>query len=197
MATNSIYQLRVLFVDDDASDGFQIGLHYNATQNTILDTQAEDLIQAFRDDCEETLVDCIPTNTVLRAYSVVGITNPTEFADEATGDIGGDLAGTVLPYQISPLINWKTGLRGRSYRGRTFLPAATEEVQAAGVWSGGYLTVLQAFIDSALDVGNGIDTAIYDLVIWSPTLSIATKVVQGVPNAIAATQRRRKPGVGS
>jgi hypothetical protein len=47
---------------------------------------------------------------------------PAEVADYAIGTAGSAVSGTGLPRELCRILSFRTGLAGRSYRGRVFLP---------------------------------------------------------------------------
>lgn len=118
-------------------------------------------------------------------------------ATSASGDFptGGGAkwtgAGTGDPIPASSsLIKLTTLARGRSFRGRVYLPATGEGDQANGAISGaaGITTAWQAF-QTAI---NADGTTPMSLVIASYKLAIANDVVSLTCEAGAATQRRRQ-----
>lgn len=84
----------------------------------------------------------------------------------AAGTVGGDLSHI----RTSPIVNKLTGLRGRSYRGRNYLPPLVEASVASGIISGGALADLQAFFDDLIDLSDGLGNE-WKATVYSPTLS--------------------------
>jgi len=92
--------------------------------------------QAWLPNCNTavTLID-------ITYYVLFGGAPPLIFAHAAAGA----LATTSLPSEVACVVTHRTGTRGRSYRGRTFLPApVTSHVSAGGVLIAGDITTTLA-----------------------------------------------------
>lgn len=196
MAVNSIYELTVRYVNNEASTEFDNVLHYRAGGVTVFDTQAEDLIEAFRAFAEAELLAAISNQVLIRQYRVIGVTDPTEFAESSVLDLQGSQVGDVLPYQAAQTLIKRTGLRGRSFMGRMQLPPASESAQSDSRWTAGQLALMQAVGDSIIQVGGGVLTAVYALQVYSRTLLVGTPVTSVSVQGIVGGQQSRKPGRG-
>lgn len=119
--------------------------------------------------------------------------------------LAGNVVGEALPPQNAGVITWRTALAGRSYRGRTYVPAIAEGQQTDGTLSTTWQTNAAAFV-SAL-VGAFITNAAtnnFRLVVISrvnggvarPT-PIGTNVVNGSPRPYVYNQDRRTIGRGA
>jgi hypothetical protein len=127
---------------------------------------------------------------------VRGVTNPIVGYDHTVSGVG-DVAGEFLPLQNAVLVNWRTAKFGRSFRGKTYIPAIGE----ASVANGAVLSAFSTLIDTwatVLETLAGTDpvTASFRHVVYSRELLEANDVTSWVMSPYAATQRRRKPGVG-
>jgi hypothetical protein len=60
-----------------------------------------------------------------------GSSSTQTFITTADGNIGGHNTGTSLPYAVAMVLAWQTGLRGRSKRGRSFIPGVTTDMMLA------------------------------------------------------------------
>lgn len=191
MAAGDVYRLVCQWRVAGTANLIVNGFTYRAQSGTILQTQEEDLVAAFKATVETEYNDIVHSTLTLEKYSVIpkpgGAVTYEEIAS-ATGQQVGDC----LPYQTSALISWKTGIPGRSNRGRTYLPPANEGSQAGGVLVAAYVTAIEEFADAALQVGDGITTDIYDLGVWSERLSQFRPVTSYVINPVMATQRGRR-----
>lgn len=114
---------------------------------------------------------------------------------------GDGTAGEGLPPQCAGLFSWRTNLRGRSYRGRTYWPFMLEADQNAGTWVSSVLTPAAAIVTNLLAVygPTGTDPDWQFCVISRqhngvvrPTPAF-TNVVSGAFRTEVATQRRRVP----
>jgi hypothetical protein len=128
------------------------------------------------------------------------VENEVALVDEATGDItgyesvaspgsgSGTLSGQPLPFATQGFMNWRTGIivAGRRLAGRTFIPAATENLNDAGVPNGDYIEVL-ATAAAAL-----IDDADSALLVYSPTHHTGGLVSSGNVGRVWGVLRSRR-----
>jgi hypothetical protein len=100
----------------------------------------------------------------------------------------GGTDGTVVP-QVAHILKLTTAKRGRSYRGRLFLPMTSENVIAAGVLQSSVVTSVHAawvtFLTAVAADG-------YTLVVASYVHSTAELVTSHTVESALATQRRRQ-----
>lgn len=85
-------------------------------------TQAE-LVDAWRDSLETPYTGRRPDGFVLFRLVVVDVWPGLQLDYVHTYPFGGyspDSTGDSVPIQCGPVISWRTGLAGRSYRGRTY-----------------------------------------------------------------------------
>lgn len=103
----------------------------------------------------------------------------------------GSQSQVSLPHQCSAVITWRTGVRGRSNRGRSFLPAGTATQLLSGdtsKWAGGFVAVLAGWRDALL---GALSSADYELLVASYKLASSRPVIAGVVRPDIFTQRRR------
>ena len=113
----------------------------------------------------------------------------------------GTASGSPLSNAMALVASWRTGLAGRSFRGRTYVPGVTSVQLAAGsdnLVSTGTTTALVGVMNALV---SQLATAGYELVITSFRNAGAprTTAVSTVPNAIIVNQkldnqRRRMKG---
>lgn len=111
----------------------------------------------------------------------------------------GTLPGLSVPLNVAMVLSHSTGNRGRSYRGRTYLPGLSEADLGTRDWVGSALTdTLAAWTNFILEVE--LNTA-FDFVIASRvqggvelTQGIMTPVTNTVAKSEAGTRRKRLPG---
>jgi len=208
MALGDIYRLAMRWQHVTSGDDVVNVWHFQQNSLLILDTPAEDLLQAF-------------TEEVITLYS--GLTSPLYLLDlitvrQITGgieifEIGASTLGergttaTGLPGQVACVVSWRTGLAGRRRRGRTYMPPAAEEDLNAGRWIAGYVAGVTNF-------GNGMVTGMATATIghaswlfgvWSvpqtvpppdpPTLF--TPITSFIIDPVPGTMRSRRVGSGS
>lgn len=106
--------------------------------------------------------------------------------------IAGTAAGDETAPGVSPLVSWRTPNIGRSYRGRTYLPAPAESVQDVN----GVLSVANAqrVADIMVDLMADLNDAftLTPVTVWSPTLNLDTLVTQVKVDRRLRSQRRRQ-----
>lgn len=199
MAVNSIYKL-ALEGRGPQDQELVNTLYYKALTGTVFDTQAEDLIQAFMNETAlpESFTNLFHSSCSFTGISVRGITDPTEGADDLFDTpIPGQNTGQCLPPFTSCVVTFTTGKIGRSYRGRNFIWPTSEANQDAGFLISGYIDAVSDYADDIRSIGDGIVAAVYQQVVWSPTLGVATPVTGATPRAALHVQRRRTSGVGA
>jgi|ERR1051326_1155131 hypothetical protein len=119
-----------------------------------------------------------------------------EFTSVAGGfPIHGTDSGGPLPWQTAAVVTWRTALRGKSFRGRTYLGGFTESFSDGRDVSS---TLISAIEDWRDDMLSGIDGSIGSLAVTSrqhnkePRLiGISTAITSGEVNPFWGTQRRR------
>lgn len=119
--------------------------------------------------------------------------------------IAGYLSADPLPPQTSAVLSHRTALKGRSYRGRTYLPPASEDFQAGGTWTGTAITAFSTVATQLLAVfGPSGSNTNWRFAVISRYLNgvlraapIATQVTSISVDTRVLSQRRRVLGVGS
>jgi hypothetical protein len=113
--------------------------------------------------------------------------------------VPGQITADMCPPQCATLVTWRTGLAGRSFRGRTFLPGLAEDRQANGTLVAAQLSEVADFVTQMLAVfgptgsdANWQFAVISRITAGAPrTPPIATAVTAGVVQTRTGTQRRR------
>jgi hypothetical protein len=126
-------------------------------------------------------IDITPLDGVSATYVYVPAT-PSHWAAGAT-------SGDNLP-QVAAIVKLQTALRGRSHRGRVFLPFVAEGKVANGVLASGNVTNVQSGWSSFVSSLSGGG---FTLVVASYTVGHKFDVTSVVAESLAATQRRRQP----
>ena len=117
--------------------------------------------------------------TLSRVTDISTATGPQAVRIPAT-TVVGQYAGTSAPNNVSLVTTLRTGLRGRSYRGRSYLFALP-----TGQLGGSSTTVVNTYALSVLAAYIGLQAA---LLIVGKTLAVPSKVLDGVA---------RNPGVAT
>ena len=126
-----------------------------------------------------TEVDVIPLDgTSLTSINATGA--PAKWSGAQTS---GD---TIL--QVAALIKLQTSIRGRSYRGRLFLPLVSELATANGTLGGSVQTAMTTAWQT-FQAATGADGI--NLAVASYKLAVATEVSVVSCESVVATQRRR------
>lgn len=191
MAVNDFYRLNCIWRQTGTENYAVNGFTYRATEPTIFDTQEQDLVEAFKLDVETLYNDIVHEDFQLVRYQVVPKPGGT-VAYEVGAAVSGQQTGERLPSQIAGLISWRTGVPGRSGRGRTYLPPINEGSQSDGYMSTTYFDAVTAFATAAKEIGNHISTAVYELAVWSEKQGVGRVVTSFRVEALLASQRGRR-----
>lgn len=123
----------------------------------------------------------------------------------------GALTGDALPGQNSMLVSVHTGVRGRRYRGRFYVPGVTEASQTGGRVIAPQLTALNALAAGIQSSFTGSGNVNWELAVYSPVSpppppvkvpklkpdTITTPATGLIADSVIVTQRRRRLGVGA
>lgn len=123
----------------------------------------------------------------------------------------GALTGDALPGQNSMLVSVHTGVKGRRYRGRFYVPGVTETSSTGGRIIGAQLTALNALAEGLQTQFTGSGNANWELAVYSPASppytpppppklkadTITTPATDLIADSVIVTQRRRRLGVGA
>lgn len=206
MAAGSIYRIAIIGSGGLGQELVNT-LYYRAVNDTIFDTQSEDLAQAWAASQTTLFAGTFASSNQLQRLEVRGVTDITEGFDYSyPSPVAGTRTGSdPLPPQSAGIITWTTGLVGRRYRGRSFLWYTVEGDQSQGTWDAGYLGAMAAYADNSLTIGDGITTSFYAQVVHSapkpaatpPWAGADTDVNSYIVRNLVYQQRRRRVGVGS
>lgn len=108
--------------------------------------------------------------------------------------VPGTVADTICDNTTSPLISWRSTHAGRSYRGRSYIPAPAEEQVTQDVPDSSTTSFMANIIADVLAVASALD--IPGAAIVSKHLGLATLITEGIARTIVGSQSRRKKGVG-
>jgi len=116
--------------------------------------------------------------------------------------MAGTSASPSLPNNCACVVTKRTALRGRSYRGRTYVPGLTEAVVTDNLITSTFLTGAQGYITGMSTFT--ISGRTYTLGVLSRYLNNAPRLTGSIDPVISATasstvasQRRRLPGRGA
>lgn len=195
LVTGHIWQLKVYC---QAADQLAVNVfHYQVTQqNGALKTDSD---FAARADfvLGGLYADLLSSQAEYRGCGVQRI-NPIPPTTEVYANVqaqAGAVAGDLLPRQASGLISKRTGIAGRKYRGRAYIPFPSEaHNEADGTPADAYLVALLALSD-VLEVPMVVGTAPNDTtlspILWHRLSSTYDLITSMTTNDKWATQRRR------
>lgn len=124
-----------------------------------------------------------------------GVTPTNVFATSVIGAAGTG-GGNPLPVALAYGITWQTGIRGRSKRGRSFIPGVDNSRVLDFKFSGLSGAAITALGNAAATFLTGLSTAVsggvaLELMVLSRKLGTVTVVSSGRPNPNLTIQRRR------
>lgn len=171
-------------------------------------------VNVFHFQTDDTTVRCQAAVDAIRdwysamqAYynnaSSVSIGDRVVAFDPANPHLPGAVAATVprvvagtggtgaLPAQVSLVASWRTGLSGKSFRGRTYLgPLISTPYDAGtGEYKPANITALQGFANTFVAAMNALTDTSY--LLYSPTIGGTQLINNCVVSAVPATQRGR------
>lgn len=118
-----------------------------------------------------------------------GASAAVAFATASAANWSGTHAGGDITPAVAAIVKEKTAKRGRSYRGRIFLPWLHESAMANGAVDGTELTNLQTAWSAWLTAMHG---GAVEPVVASYQLATAEPITDVVVEQLLATQRRRQ-----
>ena len=194
MPAGSIFRATCRFSNPSAPTEMVYTLHYEMTNSGGQPTEqleAQELAQELVSQTETLYLPFIPNSHTFVGVRVIGITNPQVQADWASGAVGADTDDAV-PLRSAVCVNWKTGVRGRSFDGGSNLMAPGEAQQDSGVILASYktdITPYLASIDSLLRPN--LDE--FSLGVYSRLLDVITPVTTFIVRDTFSTVKSRQP----
>jgi len=177
MALNDVQVMAVVFSVSGA-DGEIVNTHqYKLTQWSSSTTRIENLAELadfLQTQYEADLLPDLPTGVTLErieGYVLQG--GGVASVNLAVGTSGG-VAGDFIPVRDAMVVNKQTGLRGRSFRGRNFLPPLSESNQNGGIVIAGFVSIVEDFYAGIVEFDNGAGD-VFNMVVYSPTLTVDTE----------------------
>lgn len=154
-------------------------------------TGVEDLSVALTNNIKGPMWQHTSSNSIIDSWDVTpldggGLTS--HVLAPTTADFHGQqAAGDILP-QVCALVKHVTGTRGRSHRGRSYLPWMAEIIDSNGLIDPGNVATGQAAWSAFL---HAMQLEQWNPVVASYTLAEATDITAYVYERPSATQRRR------
>jgi hypothetical protein len=126
-----------------------------------------------------------------------GTSSTVSYTTASAGSAGGNASGSDMPEAIAQIIKWQTGTRGRSHRGRSYLPGVRSNLLNDPRTNALTPTAVANLATYGLDFLNDLAALGHpqSMAILSIKLGIATQVHYAVGNPNAGIQRRRYEAV--
>jgi hypothetical protein len=196
MSVGDIYRvtIRGLLGADDNENVF----HYQVSASTgPTSDEAASLANEWVNSAKASYLALLSVLYNMQEVKVRGVSDPTQGFDLSSTGNGGQ-AGEVSPAQNASLAILRTAKFGRSFRGKTYFPAQAETAFSSGsVVPGQVSNIATYFGDAATLVSGSPIVATFVLGVYSKTLLQFNVFTGHTVSPFAATQRRRRPGVGS
>ena len=198
MALNDQWQVNWEFIcpgmPDPGITGFQLEMVSNPNPQPEI-SEGPLLCIAIQTVAEALFQALVPTTGTVLQLRVRNLSQVQFGGDLAIGLVGTRaLAGAaILPPQNSAVASFRTGLIGRSYRGRGYMPPVGE-VDWEGVtgWSAAYIQDIVDYFDAVRSFTEVASGGTYNHVVWSATLNTASTVNDILVDPLAGSQDRRK-----
>lgn len=173
MAVNDIYEIAVIYSNPNADGEMANVFHYRQTAYDTLSSDLDMLIDCmtfFQDDLEANYLPTLNSDFTLLRLDGFIVNKPLIGTSTFSSTAGGS-SDEYLPLRSAPVATKTTGVRGRSFRGRSFLMPVAELDQNGGGFTGPAKAALQAIIDGWLQFENVTTTNIWKMTVFSATLS--------------------------
>lgn len=192
MAVGDTYRLRVVLRRSFVHPACINSFYFKQGDILIADTPGEDLVQAWQNDAETAYRNCFTNFIAITQYQVAKAPLfETEYTVDFSG-IAGNLTGDPLPPRTSYTLSWRTAVLTRRGRGRVYLPPASEADNSSAAPTSGYRTTVSNFGDILVaGIGDGVTTAPWTLMTWSPADQVAREVLSHFSVGGWASQRDR------
>ena len=197
MASGDIYRMALIGIGPQGQE--LVNVHHYRQVAAGGGDLGDQLARAWIEDAAPLWATCVSANVSMTEIQIRNVTQPQFGVDWSTDlPVAGTQAGETLPPNTTFVISWRTGLIGRSRRGRTFMFPTVEASQASGQISGGQAVAMEAYATEMLDLEDPDTTATFEMVIHSEVPGVGDTTVNTflIPQFIA-TQRRRRAGTGS
>lgn len=163
-------------------------------QNVVFVAKSEtatffEMADRLRSDWVGNIMPFLTSNVVLREVQLTDFSGPDGETWVVTDDTPGGSSSAPMPPNVAIALSWRTGLTGRSNRGRTFLPGIGEDkVDGGGI-------IVASFVTALVSAGEGLLVALglddIPLVVASRKNGTGTAVTTCTVDNIVDTQRRR------
>jgi len=170
--------------------------HYKVTNVTGV-VRPQDIVDLYFGYFDTAYANVMPTNCEVNSASLQKIF-PLPKEDAAASTVAatpGTIADDLLPRQTCGIITLRTGLAGRKFRGRVYIPFPPENANdGAGQPTPAYLTLLDAIAtlhDDIITFAVGLTTISLVPVVFHRLTGTYDQIFTAVTRPRWATQRRR------
>jgi hypothetical protein len=146
---------------------------------------------ALQANVDRAMWDCVWNGYTVITVDMLpldGVSATHTYTPDTPLDWTGEAAGDCIP-AVAGLLKLRTGVRGRSHRGRLFLGAVGESIVSQGFLATGTRDEMELKWN---EFQNGMHTAGFDQLVASYTEGTALPVANSVMEIAVATQRRRQ-----
>lgn len=174
-----------------AESSFSVGavnVFHFSVDDPIVTSEVQECVDQL-DAFYEAIKALIPGSTITCGSRVVTVGPPPNQVVPVTAKTTTCTGANMAPFQVAAGITWRTNNIGKSYTGRTFIGPVTSSMLDSGglaIGSSARTIIQDAADDLLLPTANG-----GQLVVWSPTLGVATDVTSAEARQPLRTQRRR------
>lgn len=191
MAINDVY--RVAIEAEIAGQKLVNVLHYRQNSISLVEIGAEFVLTCVEEELIPAYALLVSASVSFRRITAVQVAELGETAERGI-DVPGGISGETYALQVSPLLSWKTGMAGRSNRGRTYLfPPGEGQIGAGGVIAAINRPDYLALANQMKSIGTTLQPGAFSLGIYSKKESVWNVVTSVVLRDYAATQRSRRP----
>lgn len=193
MATYNVGEIiKISAVGSQGADLYVNSFHYRCVGNGLETSVAT----AFETAYLSLIIAHQHQSLVYDTVQIRSITNPSK-GDDVPVSYNGSLTGSRVPQQCAIVASHRTGLIGRSRRGRNYIGALDDaQLGSGGALNTSEKTAIEAIFNGMQIISSGA-TFVAHFVVYSKTLTSSFDVVTTLVDQNIGTQRRRRPGVGA
>lgn len=186
------------------SDGQQIANVFHVLSSVAFNpVSLAEVVSAFEEWCVGNYFPAIGAQVTLNSIKATDLSSESGSVYEKTPDealAGGVTGGEAFPNNSTVVLKWLTSQRGRSYRGRTYVPGMRSSIASINTL---LPTPYAAIVAAASQLWSQVRAAGWDLAVVSycngkewRTTGVATPIVSWALDETLDSQRRRLPGRG-
>ena len=186
------YRLAMLWNDSDVGNAVNV-MHFRKASST-----PADLYAAWHDDLQDSMFESVHSNARIVQVDILPLngTSPTvSFPTDylTNSKLAGGCSGQAIPAQATGL-TFRTAKRGRSYRGRLYLPWVAEGCSADGVIDGSTIDAVNTAWGTYLNL---VASDGWQAVVASYRHATAEDITEVVTHKKVRTQRRRQDRISA